>query len=106
MGSAGNPGPFDRAEAGEQRVSVHVRNLTFSEATLWALSRSGRQRLGIVSGKGDAVYTIPWRTSQPMQIEIDLRAGPRCTTEQLQVDPGDALELQIELSLSNQPNCR
>jgi len=106
VGSAGNPGPFERAEAGDQRVSVHVRNLNFSEATLWAVSRGGRQRLGVVGGKGDAVYTIPWRSSQPMQIEIDLLAGPRCTTEPLEVDPGDSLDVQIEVSLDSQPNCR
>lgn len=108
---AGAPGPstadpFSAASDGPGTVSIHVRNLNFSQATLWAVSRGGRQRLGVVGGKADAVYRIPWTFPQPMEIEIDLLAGPRCTTEALDVDPGDILELQIEPDLSRQPGCR
>jgi len=106
IGQQLDPGPFERAQAGEQRVSIHVTNLNFSEATLWAVTRGGRDRLGTVGGKGDAVYTLPWNIPQPLQIEIDLLAGPRCMTAPLEVDPGDQLDLQIELDLGRQPNCR
>jgi len=108
-GGAGGPAPgdpFSAASDGPRTVSIHVRNLNFSQATLWAVSRGGRQRLGVVGGKEDAVYRIPWTFPQPMEIEINLLAGPRCTTEALEVDPGDVLELQIEMDLSRQQGCR
>jgi hypothetical protein len=87
-------------------VRIHVRNLNFSEANLWAVSPSGRRRLGTVTGKGDAVYTIPWNFSERLQIEIDLLAGPRCITDPLIVDPGDELQLQIEVQLAEMSRCR
>lgn len=101
-----NADPFGAASEGPQTVGIHVTNLNFQEARLWAVSTSGRQRIGTVGGKADAVYRIPWNFSQPLQIEIDLLAGPSCTTEPLQVDPGDELQLQIEVDLSRQTRCR
>lgn len=104
-GTPTSDGPFAAAADGPQTVSIHVRNLNFSEARLWAVSRGGRQRLGVIDGKGDAVYRITWAVAEPMQIEIDLLAGPRCLTEPMTVDPGDDLELQIQMDLSRQPGC-
>lgn len=101
----GGGGPFAAAADGPRTVTIHVTNLNFNEARLWAVSRGGRERLGVVGGKGDAVYRISWPVSEPMQIEIDLLAGPSCVTEPLEVDPGDDLELQIAVDLSQQPNC-
>ncbi|MEX2466266.1 MAG: hypothetical protein WD995_05115 [Gemmatimonadota bacterium] len=98
-------GPFAASADGPQTISIHVRNLNFSEATLWAVSNSGRQRLGVIGGKGDNVYRITWDFSQALQVEIDLLAGPRCTTEPLQVDPGDTLDLQIEVNMQRQFSC-
>lgn len=98
--------PFSASGDGPQTITIHVRNLNFSDATLWAVSRSGRQRLGVVTGKGDAVFRTSWTFPQPLQIEIDLLAGERCITEPLDVDPGDDLDLQIEMELYRQPGCR
>lgn len=105
MATSSGGGPFAAASDGPRTISIHVQNLNFNDATLWAVSNSGRQRLGVVGGKGDAVYRIPWTFPQRLQIEIDLLAGSRCTTEPLQVDPGDSLELQIQLDLSMQRHC-
>jgi len=104
QGSGG--GPFARASDGPQTVSIHVRNLNFNEAELWAVRRGDRQKLGIINGKADTVYRIPWTISEPLQLQIDLLAGPRCTTDALQVDPGDILEVEIAVDFRNQPNCR
>ena len=97
--------PFQASTEGPQTISIHVTNLNFQEARLWAVSSSGRQRIGVVGGKADAVYRIPWDFSQPLQVEIDLLAGPSCTTDALQVDPGDELQLQIEVDLSRMSRC-
>lgn len=98
-------GPFAEAADGPQTISIHVQNLNFNEATLWALSPAGRQRLGVVSGKGDAVYRIAWNIPQPLQIEIDVLSGSRCTTEPVQADPGDSLDLRIQVDLATQQRC-
>ncbi len=100
-----NADPFEAATEGPRTISIHVTNLNFQEARLWAVSSAGRQRIGVVGGKADAVYRISWDFSQPLQVEIDLLAGPSCTTESLIVDPGDELQLQIEMDLARMSYC-
>ena len=91
---AGSPFSDDPRERNE--VRIHIQNNNFSDATVWTLVRDGRRnRLGTVTGKSEADFTVPWRFSEPMRIEFDLVAGPRCTTQNLMVDPGDSLEMQI-----------
>lgn len=92
--------PFSEDLAERQEIKISVQNNNFSDVTLWALVRDGRrQRLGQVTGKTDAVFTLPWRFSEPMRLEFDLVAGPRCTTENIDVDPGDTLEMIIAVDL-------
>ena len=98
--------PFADAQYGPQKISIHVRNLNFSDATLWAVSPAGRRRLGVVAGKQDAVFSMPWSFPQRLQVEVDLLAGPRCMTESLDVDPGDLLDLQIEGDFARTAGCR
>jgi len=98
--ASGNPqsagSPFSQDLAERREIKISVQNNNFSDATLWTLVRDGRrQRLGQVTGKSEAVFTVPWNFSEPMRIEFDLVAGPRCTTENLDVDPGDTLEMII-----------
>ncbi|MGD8322151.1 MAG: hypothetical protein PVJ02_17000 [Gemmatimonadota bacterium] len=99
--------PFgDRSERNE--VQIKIRNFNFSDATVWVLTRGAqRKRLGVVTGKSDADFTVPWDFSQPMTMEFDLVAGPRCTTRPLEVDPGDVLELQIAVDFAQMSDwCR
>ena len=106
-GSSGGGNPFsqDLAERGE--IDIKVLNLNFSDATVWALINEGRrQRLGIVTGKTEEIFTLPWTFSEPLRIEFDLVAGPRCYTESLVVNPGDLLELQIASNAAADPSCR
>ena len=103
--ASGNPrsagSPFSQDPAERQEIKISVQNNNFSDATLWALVRDGRrQRLGQVTGKTEAVFTVPWSFSEPMRIEFDLVAGPRCTTESLDVDPGDTIEMIIAVDFS------
>lgn len=108
-GGAGAPAgnPFgDMSERNEVRITI--RNFNFSDATVWVLARGAqRKRLGVVTGKSDADFTVPWDFSQPMIMEFDLVAGPRCTTRPLEVDPGDVLELQIAVDFAQMSDwCR
>lgn len=98
--------PFSEELAGRSEVRIHVRNFNFADATVWAIAQEGRrQRLGIVTGKTDSVFTLPWTFSEPMRMEFDLLAGPRCLTEAMTVDPGDILELQISVDPDSDPQC-
>ena len=103
----GTRNPFGNDEPGGAEVRIRVVNFNFSDATVWSVIRGGRrQRLGTVTGKGEATFTVPWTFSEPLQLQFRLLAGPDCLTEELAVDPGDILELQIPLDANNDPMCR
>jgi hypothetical protein len=107
----GSSGPSSEGDpfAGSQRdatVLIIVQNLNFSDARLYTLVRGARKQLGIVGGKQDAEFTLPWSIPEPLQIEINLLAGPQCYTRELMVDPGDIIELQISTVFSQSSACR
>lgn len=97
--------PFTRDAVAERTIRVHVQNDNFMDARLYAISSSSRQHLGIVVGKQQAVLEIPWDFSKPLRIEIDLLAGPKCTTDTIEADPGDILDLRIESVFSRSAAC-
>jgi hypothetical protein len=98
--------PFSDDLAERKEVQIKIINANFSDATVWALIRDGqRRRLGLVTGKTDAVFTLPWTFSEPLRLEFDLVANVRCLTEQIMVDPGDLLELQISVDPSTDRMC-
>jgi hypothetical protein len=104
----GDAGPF-RGEpaAGAEEIRIEIQNLNFADATVWARVQGGnRTRLGTVRGKSDSVFTMPWRFPLPLRLQVDLVGGGRCTTEDLMVDPGDSLLMQIQPVLANSDFCR
>lgn len=92
-------GPFSGAGMATE-VRLRVRNDNFYDATLTALSDSGRRRVGTVGGNQTAVFTLPWTFSSGLQVIVDLLAGPTCTTDPITVNPGDTVELVILNSTS------
>ena len=108
-GCSQNPPPT-RPPFGEsprdQSIRIYVTNLNFMDATLWALTSGSREKLGVVTGKREAVFTLPWGDYLDLKIEFDILSGPRCTTEALPVDPGDDIELIIDVDMTNSPLCR
>jgi hypothetical protein len=92
--------------AGAESIRVYVTNLNFMDATVWAVSSASRRRLGTVTGKREAVYTVPWDFSTDLWLEIDMLAGGRCRTESLPVDPGDDIEVIIDVNMNGSPLCR
>lgn len=103
----GTRNPFGNDDPGSAEVRIRVVNFNFSDATVWTVIRNGRrQRLGTVTGKADATFDVPWTFTEPLRLEFHLLAGPRCFTEELSVDPGDIIELQISVDPDADPMCR
>jgi hypothetical protein len=48
---------------------------------------------------------MEWRVPLPLQFEIDLLAGGRCTTRAVTVEPGEQIQLQIEVDIRRQLEC-
>ena len=87
-------------------IRIDVLNNNFADATIWLVVRNAqRDRLGNVTGKSDETFVVPWDSTEPLRLEIDLLAGPRCRTREIIVEPGDALQLQIEPVFSQTAWC-
>lgn len=109
-GCASSGGPENDSDPfggeGARSVRLIVQNLNFSDARLYAITRGGRRSLGIVGGKTTEEFTLDWTTPESLQIEINLLAGPRCYTREMEVDPGDVLDLQIASVFTQTSACR
>ena len=92
-------------EADQELVHIQVLNRNFADATLHSVVTGSRRRLGRVTGHGSATFRLDWPHSRPLRIEINLLAGQSCITRQLNVDPGDVVQLQIEPNLSSDADC-
>jgi len=88
------------------RIQLVVRNMNFNDVRLFALAPNGRTPIGQVGGKQDAEFEMDWPLSAYMSIEINMVAGPKCETQEMQVDPGDILELQIAVVFTQTAGCR
>ncbi len=90
----------------EDQIEIRIINNNFSDARMYAVHPRGREYIGMLTGKTEANYTLDWDMSQTLSIEISLLAGGTCTTEELIVDPGEALFLSIDSTLATMTNCR
>ena len=102
-GGDGNPLP---APGLEDQVEIRIINNNFSDARMYAVRPGAREYIGMLTGKTEANYTLDWDISQTLAIEISLLAGGTCTTEELVVDPGEALFLSIDSALGTMRDCR
>lgn len=87
-------------------IQLLVENLNFADTRLFWIRGGTRRSLGTVGGKQTETFTIRWNFSDPLRIEINLLAGPTCTTREIVADPGDILELQIASVFSQSSFCR
>ena len=97
--------PF-QGGAAAQEIRLSVRNNNFYDASLTAISDAGRRRLGTVGGNQSAVFSMPLSFVSGLRIEVDLLAGPTCTTDFITVSPGETVELEIMADFDSSPNCR
>jgi hypothetical protein len=97
--------PFEASVEGDRTIRIEVRNFNFADATLYARRGSERIRMGVVTGKTDQTFNIPWSVSLPLQVEINLLAGDRCITRPRSVEPGEVILVQIQINMANDPDC-
>ncbi|MEQ1855198.1 MAG: hypothetical protein ABL963_01945 [Longimicrobiales bacterium] len=100
----GDPFAADAETAAE--IRIRVRNSNFYDATLTAFGDMGQRRLGTVGGNQTAVFTTPWTFTGGLRIQVDLLAGPTCTTDVITVGPGDTVDFEILPDFTRSQNCR
>jgi hypothetical protein len=98
--TSGAPSPFD-ADRTPNRLEIRVDNISFSDATIFAVTPARRTRLGIVSGKSSRRFTLEWESLQEIQIEVDLLASQRFVSPSFAIAPGEFLEVQVQEPVSN-----
>jgi hypothetical protein len=96
----------DPFESPRRPIRFDIVNRNFNDASVWAVFRAERIRLGTVTGKTESSFQLPWRGADAVHMEIDLVGGERCVTESLMADEGDIFYLEIQLELSQMPECR
>lgn len=79
-------------------VIVHVENQNFNDATIYAIVRSSRVRLGQVAGHAQAEFEVPFRPTD-LAFDIDLLAGRTFRTGTVLVSPGDEVFVVITADL-------
>ena len=98
----GSPDPFSGTSAGRSggsgEISIQVRNSNFNDATVYAVRVGARRRLGRVGGASNATFKIPWTHADRLHFEVDLLASRNCVTNEVIVDPGQTVLLNIETS--------
>jgi len=88
-----------RMGAGSAMIQLRVTNLGFNDATLTAITTGNRVRLGVVPGKTNQSFTIPWDALQELRVQISVLAGGNYTTPSVTVNPGERVELLIQENL-------
>lgn len=104
--AGGARNPFAGGPQGERTISVGVRNDNFADATVYVFRGGERIRAGVVVGKGNQTFRIGWTSTRTFRAEIDLLGGGRCLTREIQMAPGDRVDLRVPLDISNDPECR
>ena len=104
-GPRDNVNPFDGSGVGVPQIRLRVRNANFYDATITAVGDATQRRLGVVGGNQTSVFTMPWEFTSGLRVRIDLLAGPSCTTETIQVNPGDEIDFQIPPDLGATGYC-
>lgn len=93
MLTANAPNPFETPAATDE-IEILVRNLNFSQVTVYTARAGSGRRLGIVPGKGEATFKLRW-TLPDIRLRLKPLAGREFFTETLTVAPGELLELIV-----------
>lgn len=87
-------------------IVVEVRNNNFQDATIFMTRDGERQRLGIVTGKTDRSYAIPWGPNLVLRLEANFIGGGYCSTRSIQMEPGQRFVLELQPDIRVNIECR
>ena len=99
-GCAGGPQP----DSGPP-VVVQVQNNNFQDATVYIIREGERRRLGVVVGKTDDAFAIPWRPNFIMRLEVRFLGGGACATRDLIMEPGQRFVLALQPDIRVDQEC-
>lgn len=87
-------------------IVVQVQNNNFQDATIFFTRDGERERLGIVTGKSDRSFAIPWGFNMVLRLEAVFIGGGYCSTERFQMEPGQRYVLELQPDLRVNIDCR
>ena len=87
-------------------VELEVVNRNFADVQVWAHRAGQRLRVGFVAANQSKTFTIPWRTRDGMRVELDLSNGVWCLVDEVLVDPGEELLVEVDPNIERDPDCR
>jgi len=87
-------------------IVVEVRNNHFNDGTVIAVRDGERLRLGIVTGKTDQSFSIPWGPNMNLRLEVAFIGDGACATGDLQMEPGQRYLLELQPDIRVNPECR
>jgi hypothetical protein len=99
-GCASGPQP----ESGPPVVIV-VQNNNFQDATVYAIREGERRRLGVVVGKTDESFGMPWRPNFILRLEVRFLGGGACATRGVQMEPGQRYVLALQPDIRVDQEC-
>ena len=99
-GGSATPSPFG-SDGNRGLVEVRVDNITFNDATVFAITLQRRRRLGVVQGKSTGRFNIEWEGLQDLEIAVDLLAGQSFVSQPLQVTANEVINVQVREPISN-----
>lgn len=81
--------------AGTDSVTVEVINRNFADVNIWARYQGNvRDRLGLVQGNTADTFRIAW-SPRPLIMLAEFVAGRGSVSNDLDVDPGDFVTLEL-----------
>ncbi|MFQ6045236.1 MAG: hypothetical protein ACE5PT_02620 [Gemmatimonadales bacterium] len=104
-GGATAGGYEEFATEGGRELTLTVINQNFYDATITAVWPSYNERIGRVGGNTTQTFTLRWQPSS-LRMRIGLQSVGTYTTDAMEVDPGDELELVIDPALDKRIRIR
>lgn len=109
LAGAGSGAPVggyeDLATEAGRELTLTVINQNFYDATITAVWPSYNERVGRVGGNTTQTFKLRWQPSS-LRMRIGLQSVGAYTTDAMEVNPGDELELVIDPALDKRIRIR
>jgi len=87
--------PFSRPDVRSTNLRIDVRNLNREDVVLYAMSATGKHRLGVVAPEHHGVFSFGWERPAELRVRVEILAGRGYTTNGVNVAPGDRVEVVV-----------